>query len=331
MLPQAWHPQIIRLTIRGTHHILSLQYEISELASAGVGGVDNHPVLSAAGDIIQGGGPRTSSRMKACNKGRADLKALIDAFSSEDRDFNFPSAWRASCPAMMVGDEPTTKVVLGYIMSVWFSYFAGGKHQEGFPKPRSTRALLSLARNDYRAMYWGLYSHSHLRSLLTGAEIASSKQFRAFLLAQCQAWEEVIDNAKAVMGPVGIETVQSRPIFGGDLEHVSRVIPWSVTGHRDYSAMTLFAKLGPRAEALLCSTSWSAQNLPAGSNNWRITISDTKVYGHEPTDEVIVWFREYDGFRFGCFYNNQNKVRSFLIYHCVNLCHLVDGNVFFYC
>ena len=167
-------------------------------------------------------------------------------------------------------------------------------------------------------MYWGLYYHPRLRSLLTGAEISSSKQFRGFLLAQCQAWEEVTDHAKAVMGPVGVETTQSKPMFGGDLEHVSRVIPWSVPGHRDYSAMTFFAKLGPRAEALLCSTRWSAQNLPAGSNNWRITVSDTKIYGHEPTDEVVVWFRGYDGFRFGCFYNNQNKVRT-ILFTCVYL------------
>ena len=92
ILPPSYRHFATSTSIRASHAILAFQYELSELASTGVGSTDHHPVLSATGDIIQGDGPRTASRMKACNKGKADLASLIYAFSSDERDFNFPSA-----------------------------------------------------------------------------------------------------------------------------------------------------------------------------------------------------------------------------------------------
>ena len=109
VLPPSYHPYVIGLTIRCTHTILALQYELSELASTGVGSTDHHPVLSATGGIIQGDGPRTASRMKACNKGKADLAScrhLLKSKASQTASFQLstkasPLPWQLEpllCP-----------------------------------------------------------------------------------------------------------------------------------------------------------------------------------------------------------------------------------------
>jgi len=71
--------------------------------------------------------------------------------------------------------------------------------------------------------------------------------------------------------------------------------------------MVVFTKLGPRAACLLTSDNWSVENEP-GTNNWKLVIYETKIYGHAPLDQVVVRLVGYDGFRFGLFYNNRHLV-----------------------
>ena len=252
--------------------------------------------------------PEASSLLEIA-KGERDLSGLISALSSPERDFNFPAAWRASCPPSLYGEEPTWREALEFVIVAWFKFFSGLEGQYDFPIPPSTRSLLCLIRNDYRALYHGIRHHPHLRILLIEASINSTSQFNTFILKGCQAWNDVTNEAVAALGPVGNVTKQAPPLFAADLVRMGKAMAWSVGGHRDYAACVLFAKVGARAAVLLSAESWDVENSPLGSNSWKIVLSDTKVYGRSaPASKFVVWYHGYDGYRFGLFFKNRNRV-----------------------
>mmetsp|Transcript_7085 Transcript_7085/g.19795 ORF Transcript_7085/g.19795 Transcript_7085/m.19795 type:complete len:186 (-) Transcript_7085:741-1298(-) len=185
---------------------------------------------------MQGQSIGTPARNRDIAKGERDLSGLISALSSPERDFNFPAAWRASCPPTLYGEEPTWRDALQFVIVAWFKFFSGLEGQYDFPIPPSTRSLLCLIRNDYRALYHGIRHHPHLRILLIEASINSTSQFNTFILKGCQAWDDVTNEAVAVLGPIGNVTKQAPPLFAADLVRMGKAMAWSVGGHRDYAA-----------------------------------------------------------------------------------------------
>ena len=122
-LPPSFRRQALGWSIKLTQSLLYFQYEIATLADGGIGNADVdanidastiglHPVLVSTARSMQGQSIGTPARNRDIAKGERDLSGLISALSSPERDFNFPAAWRASCPPTLYGEEPTWRAML---------------------------------------------------------------------------------------------------------------------------------------------------------------------------------------------------------------------------
>ena len=263
-----------------------------------------HPAIVATNNVVRDLHHRTPGRREEERRGKRDVKLLIQALSTPHRNYGYAEAWRASYPPEMGDRSPTNILIyfaiayLNLVCGVWAS-------PTGTAVPY--HSLLTIINRDAPRIYYGLKAHPHLRQLLLDANITSHYEFRGLLSKKSVLWNNAINQAVSIWGPLGNDTKQVRSLFTTDLMRLAMVMNWSVGGHRDYSACVMFAKKGARALVLLFATGWQVFNEP-GTNNWRVTVHDVKIYSHHALREVTFWYRGYDGYRFGIFYRRRHSI-----------------------
>ena len=263
-----------------------------------------HPTLQSAIDVVAGHSLRTRHRGEEERRALDDLKALVDFTSACGMDFNQAKSWQDSFPSSLGAKTPQN--VLVFLMVAYLNMRMGVETVDQANPPR-TRSLLTLVTRDAPRLYHGLHCHNTLKQLLEDAGVESSREFNILLNQRSGIWDRAMDQAKAIFGKPGMDTLQVRPLFIPDAIRIAKTCPWTVRGHRDYCALMMFAKYGTRALLLLLAEDWRVHN-EEGTDNWRITIKDVKIYGHRQLKEVTIWFYDTDGYRFGLYYNQRNYV-----------------------
>ena len=81
--------------------------------------------------------------------------------------------------------------------------------------------------------------------------LTSTIQFRKLCSNREGIWNNALDHAKSIFGPIGNDTKQARALFVNDAVRLALAVSWSISGHRDYCALVMFAKMGTRALILL--------------------------------------------------------------------------------
>ena len=307
-LPSYTYPILLqanRAIIYHLHRILLFLYQ-EDVALAEVVAADDHahPAILATNNVVRGTGTYTAPRMQEERKGVQDLALLIEALSYSSRDFNYKEAWNASYPSEMGQISPRN--VLVYLSATYLNMVVGVWNTPHHPSV-PYHSLLTIIHRDAPRLYYGLKKHPHLKQMLDDAGVDSSLSFRELLSRRSSLWNDAVNQAVAIWGPIGNDTKQARPLFTTDLMRLAMVMGWSVYGHRDYSACVMFAKKGPRSLVLLFATNWKVYNEP-GTDNWCVTVYDVKIYSHRPLKEVTFWYRGYDGYRFGIFYRRRNSI-----------------------